>query len=52
MMNIIWFFNIPPQSLLEPMFVSIEDRTMVDRGIRHFRILLKYHERIVDQLTL
>jgi hypothetical protein len=46
------FFYVPPQSLSEPMSVSMEDRVMVDCGIRHSRILLKYHEMIVHQLTL
>jgi hypothetical protein len=42
------FFYIPPQTLSKPMSVLIENRMIVDRGIRHSRILLKYHERIVD----
>jgi hypothetical protein len=46
------FFYTPLQSPSKLVFASTKDRKMVDCGIRHFRILLKYDERIVDQLTL
>jgi len=46
------FFYVPLQSSSELVFASTKDPMMVYCGIRHSRILLKYHEKIVDQLTL